>query len=368
MTGNAPPFGVWPGAVEFEAGQRLLMELTHWTPPGGVVSVYLAIDPGDRGEGWRIELRDQLEDVDEAAARRVLERFPSDTPTHGRTHIGFLEVDGEAREVWETVQVALQRTEVVQRRRPYVTPLMRILDDGWPVGVVVVALERVRMLEWVLGEITELDGWEIELPDLDWQERKSPQRNPQAGGTGTTASGRDQHAQRLEHNRDRFLKQAGELVAAQHGDRPWRRIIVIGDGDRPRLLAAGLGAKRKLVHEIRHDLIRAGAPEIGARVGEEMVHLNRTREEELVAQLEQAIGSDVGAALGLEEVLQVLGEGRARHVIFDATRSWDGDDSVPAGELMIERALATSALVTPVEGLAATALAAHGGAAALLRY
>jgi hypothetical protein len=35
---------------------------------------------------------------------------------------------------------------------------------------------------------------------------------------------------------------------------------------------------------------------------------------------------------------------------------------------MIERALATSALVTPVEGLAATALAAHGGAAALLRY
>jgi hypothetical protein len=126
-------------AVEFEAGQRLLRELSHWTPPGGVVSVYLAIDPGDRGEGWRIELRDKLRDVDEAAARRVLERFPADTPTHGRTHIGFLEVDGEAREVWESVQVALQRTEVMQRQRPYVTPLMRILDDGWPVGVVVVA-------------------------------------------------------------------------------------------------------------------------------------------------------------------------------------------------------------------------------------
>lgn len=354
--------------MEFESGQRLLRELSRWRPPGGVVSIYLEIDPGDRGEGWRIELRDQLRNVDEPAARRIRDRFPGDRPIHGRAHIGFVEVDGEAREVWDTAQVPLARTEVVQAPTPHVTPLLRLLDDGWPVGVVVVALERVRVLEWAMGAIEELDGWELEVPDLDWQERKAPRRDPQSGGTGVSASGRDQHAQRLEHNRDRFLKEAGQLVASRHGDRSWRRILVIGDGDRPRHLIAGFGDRRRLAHEIRHDLIRATAAEIGDRVAEELVHLNRTREEELVAQLERAIGSEAGAALGLEEVLTALGEGRARHVIFDATRGWDGEDGIPAGELMIERALATSAAVTPVEGLAATALAAHGGAAALLRY
>ena len=354
--------------MEFESGQRLLKQLSHWRPPGGVVSVYLEIDPGDRGEGWRIELRDRLREVDGGVARRVLGRFPADSPTHGRAHIGFVEVDGDAREVWETAQAPLARTEILQRPTPYLTPLLRLLDDGWPVGVVVVALERVRVFEWALGGIDELEGWELEVTDLDWQERKAPRRDPQSGGTGVSASGRDQHAQRLEHNRDRFLKQAGHLVTSRYAKRPWRRIVVIGDADRPRLLIEGLGKQGRLAHEVRQDLIRAGAPEIGERVAEEMVHLNRGREEDLIAELEHAIGSDAGAALGLEEVLQCLEQGRARHVIFDATRQWDGDEALPAGELMIERALATSAAVTPLEGLAAEALAAHGGAAALLRY
>ena len=55
-------------------------------------------------------------------------------------------------------------------------------------------------------------------------------------------------------------------------------------------------------------------------------------------------------------------------MIFDADRDWEPVDGVPASELMIERALATGAEVTPVEGLAARRLAEHDGAAALLRY
>ncbi len=357
------------GTVDFESGQRLLRELSQWRPPGGVVSVYLAIEPGDRAEGWRIELRDQLRDLDQDAAQRILTRFSDDTPTRGgRTHLGFVEVDGEGRELWERLQMPIERTKVVHAPTPCLTPLVRLLDEGWPVGVVVVALERVRVLEWALGEISELDGWELEITSLDWQERKAPRRDPGSTGTGASASGRDQYAQRLEHNRDRFLKEAGQLVSARYGTRHWRRILVVGDGDRAQLLAGGLGRQAELVHQIHHDLIRAGTPEIGSRVTEELSHLNRIREQELVAQLEQAIGSDVGAALGLEEVLGVLDQGRARHVIFDATRHWDGDGAISPGELMIERALATSAAVTPVEGQAATALAQHGGAAALLRY
>ena len=115
------------------------------------------------------------------------------------------------REIWNGFQVDGVATAVVAAGRPYLAPLMRMLDDGSPVGVIVVSLEGVRVLDWALGEIEELDGWELEITSLDWHERKAPRRDP-ARGTGTSASGRDQHAQRLEHNRERFLKQAGGLV------------------------------------------------------------------------------------------------------------------------------------------------------------
>jgi hypothetical protein len=365
---RALPRRVTMGAMEPDAGERLLRELTAWAPEGGVISVYLAIDHADRSEGWRIELKDRLAGVDRSAAERILGRFRADVPPPaGRTQVGYVEVGGERREIWNGFQLDGVATEVVAAGRPYLAPLMRMLDDGSPVGVIVVSLERVRVLDWALGQIEELDGWELEITSLDWHERKAPRRDP-ARGTGASASGRDQHAQRLEHNRERFLKQAGGLVVSRYGERPWRRIVVIGEGDRPRMLATGMGPKAELAHEVRQDLIRAAPAAIGERLAEELEHLNRSREEALIAELKEAIGSDPGAALGPMEVLETLEQGRARHVIFDGTREFERHDGVPASELMIERALATKARVTPVEGLAAASLAEHDGAAALLRY
>jgi hypothetical protein len=55
-------------------------------------------------------------------------------------------------------------------------------------------------------------------------------------------------------------------------------------------------------------------------------------------------------------------------VLFDGEREWEERDGRALDELLIESALATSALITPVEGLAAQALAEYEGAAAILRY
>ena len=226
----------------------------------------LAIDHADRSEGWRIELKDELAGVDREVAERILGRFGRDAPPPaGRTQVGFVEAGGERREIWNGFQMHGISTEVVAAPRPYLAPLMRMLDDGSPVGIVVVSLERVRVLDWALGQIEELDGWELEVTSLDWHERKAPRRDP-ARGTGASASGRDQHAQRLEHNRERFLKQAGQLVVSRYGKRPWRQIVVIGEGDGPRSVAKGMGAQGRLIHEVRHDLIRASAAEIDERL------------------------------------------------------------------------------------------------------
>jgi hypothetical protein len=353
--------------MEREADWELLRELAEWEPAGGAVSVYLDIDPADRGEGWRIALRDALGEVDDEIAARVMARYPkgAEHPS-GRSHIGFLEVGGE-REIWSNVQMSIGRVIAVQASRPQLAPLASLLDDGSPVGVVLGALERVRVMEWNLGRLEELEGWELEITSLDWRERRAPVRNP-ASGTGTTAAGQQQYQERLEHNRDRFLKQAGRLVAQRYGDRPWRRILVIAAGDRAQLIAKGLGQKAELVAEVAHDLISTPAPQIAERVEEELEHLNREREERLVARIEEAIGTEAGAALGPEEVVRALEQGRVEEVIFDAEREFDPIDGEPANERMIILAAATSARVTPAEGLAAAALAQRDGAAAILRY
>src|SRR4051794_39182081 len=218
--------------MDSEAAQRLLREIAEWRPAGEVVSAYVAIDPADRGEGWRIELKNQVGECDGAVAERILARFAEDEALpHGRTQVGFVELDGQMRERWHGFQMTTDRTRVVQSRAPYLEPLARIVDDGWPLGVVLVALESVRVLEWAFGELEELEGWELEITSLDWHERKAQRVNPAATGTGASASGRDQYGQRLEHNRERFLKEAGQLVAGRHGDRGWRQLVVVGEGD-----------------------------------------------------------------------------------------------------------------------------------------
>jgi hypothetical protein len=356
--------------VDSITGQAILRELAEWEPEGEVVSAYVKVDPGDRSAGWRTELRHALDGLDAGVGvgERVLEHFPEEVPrSAGRAHAGFIELGGRERELWYDFQLELQRTLVASAERPHLAPLVELVDDGWQVGVVLVALETVRVLERALGKSSELAGWELEITSLDWRERKASHGTADAG-TASSASGHDQYRQRLDHNRERFLKEAGRLVESRYGDREWRSLIVIGETDRPELFAKGLGPLRERVHEVHEDLIRASTGELETRLAEELEHLNRSREEQLVARLNEAIGTEAGAALGPDEVLESVREGRASEVLYDGDREWEERDGVSLDELLIEAALATSAHVTPVEGVAAEALAAHDGAAAILRY
>src|SRR5437764_6787302 len=170
--------------METPERERLLKQLSEWQPPHGVLSVYVDVDPADRGRAWRIALRDRLRELTEAAsphderrafeavAERVLERFPEHgVPPQGRGHVGFIEVARKPSEVWRSMQAAPRRVEVVHGARPYLRPLVEMFDEGPYVGVVLVSAERVRLLEWSLGATRELDDWEIVLWSRDWRER-----------------------------------------------------------------------------------------------------------------------------------------------------------------------------------------------------
>jgi hypothetical protein len=371
---------------------RFLRQLSEWQPPQGVLSVYVNADPTDRGRAWWIVLRDRLREIVrgagphgertavEAAAHRVLERFPEDgPPPHGRGHAGFVEVAKKPEEVWRDMQTPPRRTEVIRSPRPFLRPLVEVFDEAPYVGVVLASAERVRLLEWSMGAIRELDDWEIVLWSRDWRERKA-ERSLSGTHEGASASGRDQFGQRLEANRQRFLREVGERVGEELERRGWRHLIAFGSEPHTEALASAFTGSADRLHPVPHDLISSPDGEVEARVAETVRQLNREREGSLIRELAEAIGRGAGVALGPQEVLEALAEGRVRHLIFDADRDFagiseeerglagDGEAEPPVAERMIELAVATSAEITPLEGDPAAELGKHDGVAALLRY
>jgi stalled ribosome rescue protein Dom34 len=212
----------------------------------------------------------------------------------------------------------------------------------------------------------------------DWRERKAERTIP-GPRSWTSASGRDQFEQRLEANRERFLHEVGSRVSEEHTKRKWRHILIFGTEEYPQELADGMRAGVDRVHVVRHDLVSAPEGQIAGRVATAVQQLNTATALAAVDEVEEAIGAEPGTALGPQETLQALAEGRVRHLIFDARREYDGpplealgyddvNDGLPTGERMVELAVSTSADITPVYEEPAAKLKSHDGVAALLRY
>src|SRR4051812_43177259 len=116
---------------------QLLRRLVDWRAEAGILSVYVQVDPGDRGRGWRIELKDQLRELadDDAppAERRAFagavhevleERFPEEgPPPEGRGHVGFVELaEKQPTAVWRSMQMSPRRTQAARHHGPYIRP------------------------------------------------------------------------------------------------------------------------------------------------------------------------------------------------------------------------------------------------------
>jgi hypothetical protein len=382
----------FPGPDEFK---RLL----EWTPKGGVLSVCVVIDPGDRGGGWHVALTDELRDVRDrveadashdvrvalrGALDHVLERFTEQTkPLEGRGHVGFVEVARKKpQERWYSSQMPPRRTVAAYGHRPHLRPMVEVVDDGARIGVAAISGDQVRVWDWELGVLSERDAWEI-VTTGDWKERKAQRSSDPARIHGTKSAGRDQHEQRVEAHRERFLNDAGGRTASLAADRGWRDLLVFGENEHVQRFAHALG-KSQHRHVHPKNIVSEPTSRIAERVGALVPELNREREMKLVETAKaSAYSGKERSSLGPQETLEALAQGRVEHLLFDAERDYTGHgieeglayqgpplgvDGLPVAELMIERALETDARVTPLEGEPAAALDEHDGVVALLRY
>jgi Bacterial archaeo-eukaryotic release factor family 10 len=367
-------------------------DLLAWRPPLGVISIYLDLRPEDRGEPWRIELEHGLgaaikradggrqKEALEQTARRISARFPAEpAEQEGRTHVGFVEVARKpAREEWFSLQLPLDASAVVLNSRPLVLPLLTLMDDGAPRGVAAVSSEWVRLFVWAFGSLEEVDDWELEYFGLDWRERKAQRPGDPARVHGAKAAGRDQFDQRLEANREHFLRETGRLAAAEVKERGIDELLAFGDPPAVRELSEGAGAVLRTRAAGEQNLIGVPLGEIQAQVTSTIEVLNRERELTLVSRVVDEAHGGTRGALGPQETSQALAEGRVEHLLIDPEREYSGDPigslnsdddaELPVPDRLVAAALATRARVTPVEGEAAERLASSDGIGALLRY
>jgi hypothetical protein len=350
--------------------------LTEWAPPLGVVSVYLRLDPDDRGGAWRTELNNGLSavldrdglDHDAAAAlrataERIGERFANHERSLPRGELGFVEVAAKpAAERWWSSHLAPDSpATAVFDRQPLVAPLVCLLERGLPRGVVLLSAERVRLLEWAPGHLEELHNWELSVFSGDWRERKAQRVADPARGQAVSASGRDQFDERLAENRHRFLGECGRLAAQLAREREWRRLLLFGAAEHRRELCQGLPVPGLAVEAGDADLISEPPGRLEEPIAAAVERLDAERDRELVERILDRAGSGARGTTGPRQTEAALAEARVECLVLDAARA-------AAAESLVRGALSSGAGVAAVGGEAAELLAPAEGVAAQLRY
>ena len=374
-----------------------LLALTERTDELGVLSVYVDADPsGDPSlNAAAIDLKNRfrqlqrgVEQSGELAA--ALERLWPETaslasPTaSGRGRIAFAALGG----AWAVRLDSAMRvtSRVVLDNGPFIHPLLELLDEGRPAGVVVVSAEDARMLEWRLGSLRLVRRMEHEYVQAP-HERAGQIGGGPPGQFHTPT--REQRAARERQRMRQFLDQVAGAAAELAADRNWERILVSG-GERwtePAISRFPHPWRDRILADSR---VLNGLDDAAlARAVTDRVHQQHNeRERELVEQV-RAAGRSGAGALGLSEVAAALNAGRVAHLVYDPEvryagtvgtdgALYSGDELGPDGkpgtpeprltERLVERALRTGARVSPVEGAAQDGLRDAAGVAALLRW
>lgn len=381
-----------------------ILTLCQLRDPTGVVSLYVGATPDRQSHTepeWAIALRNALKamraQVKEQGPRErstALERrletldetieWLSDPKQHGRGRAAFAPVEAEA--VYRLdIQMPLP-DEAVMQDTAYIRPLVAAFAKGRPSGVAVVDRSGVRLLEWAFGEAMELGRYDFTDRSDEWRELKGPAgANPALDQQ--TAPQRQLFEERLDEHRVKFLKTVAQELEGRIKESGWDHLVVAGE-KMAQPFTDALPTNHGLeIIRTEHEWRQFSAPEIADAVRPLLREAHERREVSLVSSArDSALGGGHGA-VGLADTLAALAEGRVQHLIFDDRidpagvrdadgRLWadqahaDGDvtDEPMLVERMVERALETSADVTPVGEQAAEILADHDGVAAVLRW
>jgi hypothetical protein len=371
--------------------QRRAEELSELRDEMGVLSITVGVEPGavsGRTPAPQIAVENELarlrhdggtdghllESRLDELSERLEELLAPTGPGRGRALYLAL-ASGAAQEL------ALERALSTRARlgpAAHVLPLLAVLDEGRRTGLVSASRDSVSVSELELGRTRELERIELEPWVGDWwPEMKGPARaNPQRGQQ--VVSQRERYERRLAAAYRHTLDDAATTIGALAAERAWARAVLAGD---PRLLGvldAALGRRDVPTATLEANLEGVRAEEAHRRLEAAAGALVAQRQVRLA---EEVVAAETGVC-GLVRILGALAEGRVDELLIVADRTSPGvigpgerlaasgpaEETSDLTDLIVARALATGAAVTPLSGEAGDRLRAYDGIAARLRW
>ena len=369
-----------------DLNDAVLLDLLRIEDPLGVLSVFVEMPADGADRRAEIEIKNELTNLERRAggngsllrAEALRSTIALVTPeferlldpgASGRGGAVFAALSGP--ELISLVTPMPLASRVVLDSRPFIRPLLELLDEGEPAGVVLTSAREAELLDWRLGALRRLTRITHE-PEEDH---------------GQTTTLREQRARRERDRQLRWIEEVAAEVSRLAGEHGWERTLISGDErlTGPLVEALPLELRANALLDARQ-LHEHDQPALAAAVAERLGQDRAGRNARLSRRVRAAALGAQRGALGLSEVVAALNEGRAEHVIYDSALRYSGaiapDGSLLAAgeapglgkeeprllERILERAFHTGARITPVDGTAADNLADAGGIAALLRW
>lgn len=370
-----------------------LRSLALHEPAEAVLSVYARTDARDPANtnhvpGWLIALRNGLRAIGKESRfsdlAELLERVEREAAAlapadRGRSFAWFLTPDATLDRRF-TLQIPVRTDLVVLDDRPFVSPLVDVVDRGRPAVVVLVGSETVRLLHWKLGRIIEPEDSTRKLSLGDWREYRGPAAAGPARGQ-QTATHAEHFEARVEDRRRKFIDSAAGSITRRIEELGIQRVVIAGEGQVARAFADALGpsVEDRIVDVLDFNANDALPADIGSVVEPVLeAHWRREAEDAAVAAFETARAGGPAAA-GPDETLAALVDARVERLFLDAERPYAVDGLGPharqafdarttcIAEGAVELAIAGGADVTAV-GSGCAPVAEAGGMVARLRY
>ena len=376
-----------------------LRALATEIPDLPVLSVYARTDPRDPANtnhtpAWQIELRnglravaERLESDGDRPQQRLFETVRSrierglaqlSPSERARSVVWFLHADGETSRRL-SLQLPVRRDAVVWDDRPFVSPLVDVVDRGAATGVVLVGGDSIRLLQIRAGHIDEPDDSTYEMSLGDWRPFEAyASANPARGQQ--TVSHQEHYEARVDEQRGKLFETAAAATAERAEGLGWERLIVAAEGQVATRFHEALpeDLRRRVITTLDHNVGHEDLGAIAALLESplEAAWLERTRR--VIAQAHERAGGGGGGALGPQETIRALAEGRVDHLVLDP----DVDISSVAGaipasiggppsmlaERAVEAAIAAGGRVSTLPVSDSEGLLDAGGMVALLRY
>lgn len=279
------------------------------------VSLYLNVNPVTNPKGdYAIQFKNMLKNTSDTLNRDVFKKVKEDLAAIDAYVLsnkkdfkkGLSILSSQENSFWRQYNVSVPfRNELIVDRTPYIKPLLDIIDSYQRYAVLLVDRESARIFVVHLGEITEYG--EVHTPDVPGRHKKG----------GWFALSQNHYERHIDfhvglHLKDvikkfeEFLK--GEFIG---------RLILCGSPETVTLTKGLLpkttvdriiGSFHAGMFESNTDILKKASPVLEAH--------ERQRQKDTVEELIMRARKNEKAALGMDDVLNAVHEGKVMRLLF----------------------------------------------------